>query len=67
MRNEQDRRVKETTRRPTASTNLRAWGLTEPRLLNREHAGPGLDAHSCVAKVQLRLHVGPLKYGAVAV
>jgi hypothetical protein len=38
-RSEQTRGVKDTIIRPTETTNLGAWGLTEPGPPTREHAG----------------------------
>ena len=59
-RREQAGGVKDTTRRPTVSTNLGLWGLTEPGLPTREHAGAGPSPRpTFVAKVQLGLHVVP--------
>jgi hypothetical protein len=69
-RREQAGGVKDTTRRLTESTNLGLWGLTEPGLPTREHAGAGPSPRpTFVAKVQLGLHVGPLtsEAGAVSV
>ena len=37
-RTEQARGVKDTTRRPTESTNLGPWGLTETEPSTKEHA-----------------------------
>ena len=41
-RTEQARGVKDTTRRPTESTNLGTWKLTETEPPTKEHAGLGL-------------------------
>ena len=38
-RTEQARGVKDTTRRPTESTNLGPWGLTDTEPPTKEHAG----------------------------
>ena len=49
---EQVRGVKDTKRRPTDSTNLGPWGLTEARPPTRERAGVNLDPlHFCKAWV----------------
>jgi hypothetical protein len=40
-RTEQAGEIKDTTRRPTESTNMGPWGLTEPGPPTREHAGAG--------------------------
>ena len=53
---EQVRGVKDTKRRPTDSTNLGPWGLTEARPPTREHTGAGPRP--------LGLRVGPLTSGA---
>ena len=50
------RGVKDTKRRPTDSTNLGPWGLTEARPPTREHTGAGPRP--------LGLRVGPLTSGA---
>jgi hypothetical protein len=47
-------RVKDTTRRPTESTNLDLWELTETDPSTKEH-------YTFVVDVQLDLPVGPLK------
>jgi hypothetical protein len=58
---EQVRRVKNTTGRPTESTKLGPWGLTEPELPTREQARAELRSHyTFVANGQLGPHVGPL-------
>ena len=59
--------VKDTTRRPTESTNLDPWGLTVAEIPTKEHsrAGPS-SSYIFIADVQLDLHVGPLTFGAGA-
>lgn len=52
--------AKDSTQRPTESTYLGPWGLTENERSTKDHAGAATD-------VQLGLHVGLLTVGAGAV
>ena len=56
------------TGRPTESTNMVPWGLSETEPLTKEHTRAG-HRLSCthVVDVQLGLHVGPPTAGAGAV
>jgi hypothetical protein len=62
--------VKDTTRRPTESTTLSPWELTETEATTKEHSGAGSSSTCCptpfVVDMQLGLHVGPLTIGAGA-
>ena len=64
-RTEQARGVKDTTRRPTESTNLGPWGLTEP--------GPPTSRswtytpYTSAANLQLGVHVLPVPSGMRAI
>jgi hypothetical protein len=52
------------TRRPTESTNLGSWGLTETEPPTKEHAGAGPSAPPpFVADMPFGLHVDPLTNG----
>ena len=65
---EQARGVKDTTRRPTESTNLDPEELTESELPTKEHAGAeSRTPNILVTDVQLGLHVCPLRTGVAAV
>ena len=59
------RGVKDTTRRPTESTNLGTQGLTETEPPTKEHAGAGASPspHVFGVDVQLGLHGCPLTIG----
>ena len=57
--------VKDITRRPTESSNLDPWGLTETEPPTKEHAGAD-PTNTLVADVQLGLHLGLLTIGAEA-
>jgi hypothetical protein len=47
--------------RPTESTNLDPWELSEIEPSSKEHTWAGPRSHSTyIADIQLSLHVGPL-------
>ena len=51
--------VKDTTRRPTESTNLSPWGLTETELPTKEHAEPGPRSPHTFLNVHLGRYMDP--------
>ena len=65
-RGEQARGAKDTTRRPTESTSLGPWGLTETEPPTKEHTWarpsslpPPTHTHTHVAGMQFGLHASP--------
>jgi hypothetical protein len=63
-RTEQGKEVKDSTRRPTETTNLGTWGITEPgTLLTRKHTEAGPRSHTSIANVRFGVHAVPLTSG----
>lgn len=58
--------VKDTTERPTASTTLGIWGLTETQPSTREHGEARHRSPYMFVNIQLSLHKDPQTIGAEA-